>query len=1156
MSLGNSKFKDFKCYGALESLFDGARRYRRVFDETEACYINAELTLYNRLFDQQDWQINLTFRAVEYHSGREICKIDKTMQVSKDTHLIILRDGWGTPNPGFWKKGSYKWEALIDGKVIGETHFYVTNNGIVTPSRNPYFNIKAVKLFEGPYEGVPKEKRIYLQSFDTAKTRYVNIEMVLDNLLTNVEHLPLEFHVYIHNDRNYLKAYTTYFLNVYDKRKEIIFDTGYGTREPGFWVRGNYTLHMVFMDRIIASIPFVVGDQSLQNNDSLPYTVPGNETAGTGNLFVPFNTTPPPVEKQALKTRYKVKEMKPYGSLESLFQGMRKYRCVFEESETTYLNAELSFYNILFNEEDWETTVTLRAVSVAGNQEICKFEKKVNVTQDLNVVYVRDGWGTPDPGFWKQGKYKWEAYIDNQLISETVFYVVNNGLVTSDNNPYFHIQVIRLFESPFEGTPLLNRKYLSTFNSETTRYINVELTLENKLFNLDIVPIELQVSIYNDLHQLKAYVTLFKEITDHATTCLLDTGYGTREAGFWYKDNYTLEVMFMDQIVAVIPFEVGTEDIALEGEYDLDNREWQTSSAENKPMTYAEAKAELDAMIGLETVKEQIDELATYINYIKLAESKGKKSKEKQNLHVVFTGNPGTGKTTVARLLGNIYRALGVLSNGKVHEVGRAELVGEYIGQTAPKVKKLIEQAKGGILFIDEAYALSNRGEDEKDFGREVIEVLIKEMSDGKADLAVICAGYTKEMQHFLTSNPGLASRFWQVIDFPDYTPDELMKIADYTAEKIDVTLHPEAQRALQVETVEAYRNRDRNFGNARYLNGIMLEAKKNMALRLMKNPSPNDLSLEELETITLPDVEKVFGKKRPKGIKMPIDERLLQESIAELNQLIGLNNIKNEVNEQVKLARYYLDMGRDLRNLLSVHAVFSGNPGTGKTSVARILSQIYKALGILDRGHLVECDRRALVAGFVGQTAMKTSTVLDTAIGGCLFIDEAYALTPGTTNDFGHEAVETILKRMEDDRGKFMVIVAGYTKEMQQFLEANPGLRSRFDKYFYFQDYTEAELLQIAESLFAAEQVNMDASARTVLQRHLSALLRNKTKYFGNGRTVRKIVEETLRRQHLRLAETPPERRTPETIATIIADDLNHLRNAVTGDEEKRIGF
>jgi SpoVK/Ycf46/Vps4 family AAA+-type ATPase len=259
---------------------------------------------------------------------------------------------------------------------------------------------------------------------------------------------------------------------------------------------------------------------------------------------------------------------------------------------------------------------------------------------------------------------------------------------------------------------------------------------------------------------------------------------------------------------------------------------------------------------------------------------------------------------------------------------------------------------------------------------------------------------------------------------------------------------------------------------------------------------------------------------------------------------------------EIIKLVRYYRDIGRNLRDAFSLHTVFVGNPGTGKTTVARLLVQIYKALGILERGQLVECDRKSLVAGFIGQTAIKTAEVIDRAMGGGLFIDEAYSLNRAGGNDYGNEAIETVLKRMEDRRGEFMVIVAGYPKEMEHFLASNPGLKSRFDKHFHFKDYTAKELLTIADNLFASENLYMTTAARAYLLNHLNDLLNKRTKYFGNARTIRKIVTETIRKQHLRLASLAPEKRQTTDNTIIAPKDLQHIKNTDYYGDSKQVGF
>lgn len=876
---------------------------------------------------------------------------------------------------------------------------------------------------------------------------------------------------------------------------------------------------------------------------------------------------------------FKFKDIKTYCSTEWLANNTKKYRIVFDEQEVAYLYCEISLFNKHFDAKNWRLSMQLKCFDEQNN-EICDLNCDRQVDKSDAMIFVREGWGVKTPGaYWKAGVYRWEAWIENEQIATKTFYIENVGLVRPGLNPYFKIETVKLYEGPDENTKSEDRKYYTVFNAMNTRYVWVEVNCKNVTRRNTDLPVELMFNFRTSSGYLKGSVTKLFFIKPSEDFFTATIGWGSDIVGTWARGDYYAEIVFMDELLASIPFEIGddyveaTEEDFLpmtqiefihlddmdDDEDDSSDKPADTAAIDKKeatePHSFEEVIKELDQLTGLQTIKSKIHEYSDYLRYIALRREKGFEESDKINLHAVFKGNPGTGKTTVARLLGKIYKELGLLKKGHVHEVDRGDLVAEFIGQTAPKTKEAIKKAKDGILFIDEAYALARKDEDSKDFGREAIEVLLKELSDSQ-DIAIIVAGYPDEMDIFLESNPGLKSRFTMYYDFPDYVPQELIQIAKFAAEKRGVTFSKEAYDTLNKFLLDKYRDRDKFFGNARLVNSVVDEAKMNLGLRVMKNEHPEKLSKEILSTIQPADLEKIFAAAKGLLPDIPIDEELLKESITKLKSMIGLGKVKEDIDELVKLVRYYKDQGKDVRKAFSLHSIFSGNPGTGKTTVARILAQIYKALGILERGHLVECDRQSLVGGYVGQTAIKTSELINKSIGGVLFIDEAYSLSDGGSNDFGREAIETLLKRMEDRRGEFIVIAAGYTQNMERFMESNPGLKSRFDRVFNFEDFSPEELFTIAVNQLAESNIAPDAKAAEHLKEYIQFMYSTRDKYFGNGRSVRKVIEEAVRNQHLRLSELPKNKQTKKVVSTLILEDVEEFSTSAKPSTPGGIGF
>ncbi len=289
--------------------------------------------------------------------------------------------------------------------------------------------------------------------------------------------------------------------------------------------------------------------------------------------------------------------------------------------------------------------------------------------------------------------------------------------------------------------------------------------------------------------------------------------------------------------------------------------------------------------------------------------------------------------------------------------------------------------------------------------------------------------------------------------------------------------------------------------------------------------------------------------EERKKWLKLLAERKAAEEdgrssasgvaTIEDLNSLIGLKQVKAEVTAMKNFIE--VNQRREQAGLkttpVSYHCVFTGNPGTGKTTVARIVAGIYKSMGVLKKGHLVETDRSGLVAEYVGQTAVKTNKIIDSALDGVLFIDEAYSLVTGGKEDFGKEAIATLVKRMEDDRDRLVVILAGYAQDMEQFIEYNPGLRSRFNRYIHFEDYTADELLQIYKGFLAKYDYRIEPDAEQELLRHLEKCVSATKKDFGNARYVRNLFEKTIEAQAVRLAAMPFTDK--EKLAMITVDDI-----------------
>ena len=530
-----------------------------------------------------------------------------------------------------------------------------------------------------------------------------------------------------------------------------------------------------------------------------------------------------------------------------------------------------------------------------------------------------------------------------------------------------------------------------------------------------------------------------------------------------------------------------------------------------------------DDIIGMNALKEQIIGLGKYIKFKKEVNKTDGKNLPDMNLHMMFLGNPGTGKTTIARKVTKMLYDLDCIRINKLVEVSRQDLIGEYSGETAPKVEKVIESAMGGVLFVDEAYSLKLSNNDQ--LGSEAIATLIKCMEDNKDELVVIFAGYTKEMQEFIHENSGIKSRIGYTIEFADYSEDELYEILKLKVNKIgfeiDKKIIPNIMEILK------FGKHKRDFGNGRFVDNLLTSMLKKHSMNYKKE---NIFIIGEQD---IPSIDELMGE--TSGERNP-------EKIEELfDDIFGMDKIKEQVIQLGKYIKFQEELSKITAKRLPdmrLHMLFTGDAGTGKTTMARKITQMLYNLGIIRINKLIEVDRKDLVAEYIGQTAPKTQRVIEGALGGVLFIDEAYSLSPkDSLNDLGKEAIATLIKAMEDNRDDLVVIFAGYTKEMKDFVNSNSGIASRIGYTFEFENYKDEELYKI----FEIKCKEYDLIIKLDVKEKIMEVFKyfSSVENFGNGRFVDKILQEILVKHSMN-------KNLMKNINTLMVDDIPTIKEMV----------
>ncbi len=517
-----------------------------------------------------------------------------------------------------------------------------------------------------------------------------------------------------------------------------------------------------------------------------------------------------------------------------------------------------------------------------------------------------------------------------------------------------------------------------------------------------------------------------------------------------------------------------------------------------------DAMAELDALIGLGSLKKKIHDYLNVIRLVNLRMEKGLPTRMPR-LHMAFLGNPGTGKTTVAKIIGKIFASWGILSTGHVIRTEKSQMVGQYIGETEFKMRNLLARAKGNVLFIDEAYQLVDGYE--KDHGRIVMNSLLTELGNDESDLVVILAGYTAPMKKLLESNEGIESRFPNVFNFEDYTTDELMQIAQIMIKDQGLELSDGAEENLRAIIDEEAKKPSPRFGNGRYVSNLIqnqILASMGSRLASVKNPTNEDLIIIKPEDV-------VIGKRYKDVV---FDDVAIDAALARLDNLSGLSNVKQAIRNFVQSARYLHSIGEPYvgKGLLSWR--FIGKSGTGKSTVAEIMAAILKGMHLIANSNITQVKAESLLREHPADFKNRLQEVVKRSCNGLIFIDADTKQMDLSTSDY-NSFVENVKLKLEELTvevgGECALILAELDAPNKTVAEqmTDAGIYE-FDHTLVFKDFTPDELYDILCSCLKKFKITFSPAAETHIKKYITTL---KSSYEANARTM-KLMSRTIHQQ------------------------------------------
>ena len=546
-----------------------------------------------------------------------------------------------------------------------------------------------------------------------------------------------------------------------------------------------------------------------------------------------------------------------------------------------------------------------------------------------------------------------------------------------------------------------------------------------------------------------------------------------------------------------------------------------------------EIYAQIDNYVGMGFVKDLFKNIRFEVLDTIDSKKRGIKPEEYPD-HYIFAGNPGTGKTTVGKMIGEFYHMMEVLGGAETLFVDASDIIGNHVGDSKNKIVEVMQKAidHNQVLYIDEAYQIS-----ESAYGNEIIGAMMTKMTENASDFKVIFGMYSNKVEEFLKMNAGLARRL-RVVNFPDYTPDQLLEIFDRTIKAQGCTITDEAHDRIKLILTYKYNVRGEDFGNAGEVKKLVIDMKR---LRLERTYSSSDPNINKYE-YTLEDIPADMLAM----VEDQVNPKSLEDIMEELNQQIGMSDLKDIIVQKQEEIIFAQKSGEGMADIRPGYYFFVGNPGTGKSTSAKLFAECLHQLGVVKTNNFHSCTAKDLIGQYVGETDKKTYALLQKSMNSVLFIDEAYSLSYADSHsdtNYKKEALEQIIAFMDEPehRKKCCIILAGYEKDMQGLYKSNSGMRSRIEEV-HFRDYTAKETFDIFALFCRKNGYTITEGVEEIYIPIFEEL--KKLEYFSNGRTARTIFEKTTMNLKRRVVRS--ENISGEDAKKILPEDLLSLDEAV----------